>query len=57
MTVDRPSEERTIAPGKVIRVPEDSYQFGTGALAMYATEVLDRSQFQVRGGSSCVAEG
>ncbi|MER7418970.1 hypothetical protein ABT346_19675 [Micromonospora peucetia] len=46
MTVDRPRGERTIAPGKVIRVPEDSYRFGIGALTMYVTEVLDRSQFQ-----------
>ncbi|MGC4764722.1 hypothetical protein ACLQ20_17865 [Micromonospora sp. DT46] len=46
MTVDRPRGERAIAPGEVIRVPEDSYRFGVGALTMYVTEVLGRGPFQ-----------
>ncbi|MGW4500514.1 hypothetical protein ACWENR_18105 [Micromonospora sp. NPDC004336] len=46
MTGDGPRREGAIVTGEVIRVPEDSYRFGTGALTMLVTEVVSRGPFQ-----------
>ncbi|MEU4642681.1 hypothetical protein [Micromonospora sp. NPDC023814] len=46
MTGDGPRREGAIVTGEVIRVPEDSYRFGTGILTLYVTEILSRGPFE-----------
>ncbi|MEU5943976.1 hypothetical protein ABZ793_00220 [Micromonospora sp. NPDC047465] len=53
MTGDGPRREGAIVTGEVIRVPEDSYRFGTGILTLYVTEISAGGRSRARSGSSC----
>ncbi|MEU4641210.1 hypothetical protein [Micromonospora sp. NPDC023814] len=36
----------SLVVGHVIRVPEDSYRFGTGPLTLHISEVISRGEFE-----------
>ncbi|MGS2617243.1 hypothetical protein ACVCAH_22360 [Micromonospora sp. LZ34] len=36
----------SLTVGSTIRVPEDSYRFGTGPLTLHVTEILSRGPFE-----------